>query len=319
MRTIVRAVSILLFVVVLVVAAAVAWAMTTANSRYNRSWDVHAATFPIPFPPSDSDLAAAGPGANVDSVALAAAVTRGAHLVHSRLNCEGCHGPDLGGNVIIDAPVLGYWAAPNLTLGEGSVTKSFTAHEWDMAVRHGVRHDGRSSSMPCGEFVNLSDHELSDVVAYIRSNPPVDRLISHPRFGPVFAFLIATQRDMLPAYAIDHALAHVAEPPAAGPTPEFGRHIAQVCTGCHGPHFSGGKLDGDPNMPIVANITPHETGLKAWTEADFVKAMRDGHRPDGTAIAEAMPWKSFSLMDDVELRAVWAYLRTLPPRPKGQH
>lgn len=318
MRSLLRAVSILLLVVVLVVAAAVAWAMTTANARYGRSWSVHAATFPIPFPPTAADSAVAG-AAGADSVARQRAIERGAHLVHTRANCEGCHGPDLGGHAIIDVPILGYWAAPNLTLGEGSVTKGFTAHEWDLAVRHGVRHDGRSSSMPCGEFVNLSDHELSDIVAYVRSNPPVDRAIPRPRFGPVFAFLIATQPKMLPAFGIDHAVEHAVEPPAAAVTPEFGKHIAQVCTGCHGEHFSGGKLDGDPNMPIVANLTPDPTGLKGWSEADFLKAMRDGRRPDGSAIAEAMPWKTFAQMDDVELRALWSYLRTLPPERKGGH
>ncbi|MEO8484288.1 MAG: hypothetical protein ABI634_18915 [Acidobacteriota bacterium] len=42
-------------------------------------------------------------------------------------------------------------------------------------------------------------------------------------------------------------------------------------------------------MPIVANITPHETGLKGWTEADFFRALREGKRKDGTDILTAMP------------------------------
>jgi mono/diheme cytochrome c family protein len=308
-----------LLAVVLLVLCAVGWAIATANARYSRSWNVHAADFPIPFPPTAADSAAAGPGGNADSVALQRAMERGAHLVTTRIGCTGCHGADLSGSVLIDVPVVGYYAAPNLTPGEGSVTKGFTAHEWDMAVRHGVRHNGRSSSMPCNELVNLSDHELSDIAAYVTHVPPVNKSLSPPRMGPVFSFLVATDPKMLAAYGIDHAAAHAAEPPPAAVTPEFGKHISLVCTGCHGPQFSGGKVAGDPNMPLVANLTPDPTGIKDWSEADFVNSIRTGKRPDGTAINVAMPWKTYAQMDDIELKAIYAYLRTVPARPKGMH
>ena len=70
-------------------------------------------------------------------------------------------------------------------------------------------------------------------------------------------------------------------------------------------------------MPIVANLTPHETGLKDWTEADFFRALREGKRKDGSAILAAMPWKAYGQMNDVEIKALWAYLRTVSPIPKG--
>lgn len=319
MRSLLRVLLFALLAVVVLALGGWFWATATANSRYNRTWTVHDATFAVPFPPTAADSAANGPSGSPDSVALERAVQRGAHLIGARVGCFGCHGADLGGQVIIDVPILGYYAAPNLTSGKGGITQGFSAQQWDMAVRHGVRHTGLSSSMPCGEFVNLTDHELSDIIAYVKSVPPVDREIAPPRFGPVFAFMLATDPTMLPAFGIDHAAAHAVEPPAPAPTPEFGRHIAQVCTGCHGEHLSGGKVQGDPNMPFVANITAHETGLKDWTEADFVTALRLGKRPDGTAIAEAMPWKMYGQMEDVELGALWAYLRTVPPRPRGTH
>lgn len=299
--------------------AAIALAYGVAHARYHKHWAAHTAAFPIPFPATAADSAAAGRGGNPDSVALARAVARGAHLVQTRVGCHSCHGPDLGGGVIIDVPVVGYWAAPNITTGDGGVTRGFGPREWDLAVRHGVRHDGRTSSMPCDEFSNLSDHELSDIVAYVRSMPPVDKHVAHVRIGPVFAVLLATHPKMFAAYGIDHAAAHAVEPPLAAATPEFGRHIAQVCTGCHGPNLSGGKVDGDPNMPIVANLTPHASGLAGWTESDFVTALREGRRPDGSRISEAMPWSVYGHMDDVELHALWAYLRTVPARPKGGH
>jgi len=221
--------------------------------------------------------------------------------------------------VMINQTLVGYWAPPNLTAGNGSVTSGFSAADWDRAVRHGVRHTGQSSSMPSTEFANLSDHELSDIVAYIGAQPPVDRPSQPVGIGPVFAFVVAFGKDTLPAFTIDHQRPHAVEAPAETVNAELGEHIAQVCRGCHGERLSGGKVAGDPNMPIVANLTPHETGLKGWTEADFIRALREGRRKDGTTILTAMPWKAYGQMNDVELKALWAYLQTVPPVAKGNH
>lgn len=45
--------------------------------------------------------------------------------------------------------------------------------------------------------------------------------------------------------------------------------------------------------------------------------MREGKRKDGTLISEFMPWKAYGQMSDSELRAIWAYLRTVPAVEKG--
>jgi hypothetical protein len=65
----------------------------------------------------------------------------------------------------------------------------------------------------------------------------------------------------------------------------------------------------------AANLTP--TGLGSWSEADFLRAMRTGRRPDGSGIDTSMPWPYFAQMTDVELRAIWEYLGVLSPRPTG--
>jgi mono/diheme cytochrome c family protein len=306
-------------------------ARVIAGRKYNQRWTTHDASFAIPFPLTAAELEAlraerlAG-GAPVDNplagvdlgaAALVRAIERGEHLVKTRVACEGCHGPDLGGKVVIDQAIVGHWAAPNLTLGAGSVTRGFSAADWDRAVRHAVRHTGQSSSMPSTEFLNLSDHELSDIVAYVRSRPPVDRTMKPIGIGPVFSFVVAFDAGALPAFTIDHLKAHPIEPPVEAASAELGGHIAQVCRGCHGEHLSGGKVAGDPNMPLVANLTPHETGLKGWTEADFFRALREGKRKDGTDILPQMPWKAYGQMKDVELKALWTYLQAVPPVAKG--
>jgi mono/diheme cytochrome c family protein len=322
-----------LLAILVIALGAYFWAYHVATGRYEKQWSVHKADFPIPFPLKDDEMAAlrsdriaAGAsaddplaGMDLQAVALERAIGRGRHIVDSRTSCNACHGNDFGGGTIVDIVFVGHWVAPNLTSGEGSVTKGFTANDWDRAVRHGVRHNGQSSSMPSGDFINLSDHELSDIVAYIRSMPPVNRDMGAVKLGPMFVFMIATDPRALVAFTIAHDQPHAVEPPVEAPSVELGQHIVQVCRGCHGPQLSGGKLAGDPDMPIVANLTPHATGLKSWGESDFFRALREGKRKDGTEISELMPWKAYGQMTDTELKAVWAYLQTVPAVEKGNH
>lgn len=218
----------------------------------------------------------------------------------------------------MDEPMVARWIAPNITTGKGSVTIGYTASDWDHAVRHGLRRGGLTSTMPSIDFVNLSDHELSDIVAYIRSMPPVDRDPGKVELGPVFTVMLALDKGPLAAFGMDHLKPHSVDPPPAAVNAEFGAHLVQVCRGCHGANLSGGKLQGDPNMPIVANLTPHETGLGGWTEADFTRALREGKRPDGRDLSPYMPWKAYGNMSDTEIQAMWAYLQSLEPIDKGE-
>ena len=65
----------------------------------------------------------------------------------------------------------------------------------------------------------------------------------------------------------------------------------------------------------AANLTPdRETGLGArYTEAAFIKTIRTGKKPEGEALAPPMPWPVYAKMTDEDLKAVFAYLRTLAP------
>ena len=65
------------------------------------------------------------------------------------------------------------------------------------------------------------------------------------------------------------------------------------------------------------NLTPdQQTGLGKWSEADFIKLARTGLRPNGTMVdTTQMPVPSFRNMTDVELKATYNYLRTLPALP----
>ncbi len=62
----------------------------------------------------------------------------------------------------------------------------------------------------------------------------------------------------------------------------------------------------------LAAITP--TGIGHYTEADFIRAMREGKRPSGAPIGAAMPWKAFGNYKDDELRSIFQFLKTVPPK-----
>lgn len=58
--------------------------------------------------------------------------------------------------------------------------------------------------------------------------------------------------------------------------------------------------------------------MGSWTEQDFFAVMREGKRPNGAIInSEFMPWKATMNMSDDEIRALWLYLRTVPPKEVG--
>jgi mono/diheme cytochrome c family protein len=252
----------------------------------------------------------------------AASIERGKRFTRAIAKCVVCHGDDLGGEVMIDNVFLARLASVNLTRGNGGRGNSLTDGQIVTAIRHGVGGDGRSLFiMPSGMYQHLSDDDVAAIVAYIRSVPPVDRVTPVARLGPVARVLVAAgkAKGMYEASEIDHtAKRRVA--PAIGPTAEYGAYLVTVggCKVCHGPTLSGGEIEDGPPSPVPAsNITPD--GLKAYDEAAFFRALREGKRPGGTTINPVMPWKLTREMNDVEIRAVWNYLQTVPPKPFGNH
>jgi cytochrome c553 len=72
---------------------------------------------------------------------------------------------------------------------------------------------------------------------------------------------------------------------------------------------------GPWGVSYASNLTPDpETGIGKWTEKMFVEAMRSGrHLGKGRPILPPMPWESIAAATDQDLKAIFAYLRTLPP------
>jgi cytochrome c553 len=318
MKKLLKILAVILAILILIVIGGYVWATMATNSARSQTFSVHAYDLPIPFPLSETE--AAGLGESERSLRAGdLAIERGRHLVESRYVCTECHGTNFGGGTMIDAFPIGTLLGPNITTGKGSRAVSYTPADWDRIVRHGVKPDGRPAVMPSEDFKLMSDQELSDVVSYIRSRPPVDNEVAAPSFGPLGKFLVATGQIRLSASVIDtHQGTHVKQPPATAATAEFGKHIAAICVGCHRENLAGGPIvGGDPSWAPARNLTPHADGLGKATYEQFVKAMREGIRSDGQPLKPPMnalmPYAQ--KMTDVEMQAVWAYLRSVPAAP----
>ncbi len=244
-------------------------------------------------------------------------LARGRHLGVAIAQCSFCHGDDLGGRSLADDPWVGRLWAPNLTSGRGGLPPDYRDEDLARAIRHGVDRDGRALAlMPSDQLRALSDEDLAAIVAWLRGVPPVDGPSRERVVGPLTRAVLASglAPDLLAAERIDHTT-----PPPPGPEPAanaaYGEYLVAVgiCRVCHRPDLEGGlhplSLPGEPPPPDLTASGP----LGGWSEADFVRSLRTGIAPDGRVVdPEFMPWPRYGQMSDLELRALFAYLRTLP-------
>jgi mono/diheme cytochrome c family protein len=242
-----------------------------------------------------------------------ASVTRGRHLATAVNQCLNCHGDNLAGKVFVDNPVMGQIYSTNLTRGKGGTGARYSDLDYIRAIRHGIGRDGKPLlAMPADAFFYLSDPDLASIIAYVKSVPAVDAVLPPRKVGPLArALYLATDFPLIPGENLPHDQPPPAEVPRAVNT-EYGGYLATIagCKSCHLPDLNGGvPIEGNV---LSANLTP--TGIGKWTEADFVKAMRSGIKPDGRVLSAVMPWPYIRHMTDDELRALWVYLRSLPPK-----
>lgn len=262
-----------------------------------------------------------------------ARLERGHYLVEAVTGCFGCHSthdwslpgaPEQAGekgagrNMSEEGDFPGTVIAPNITPDPETGAGKWSDDAFARAIREGIGHDGRAlfPLMPYQSYRGLSDEDIASVVVYLRSIPavrnslpktelkfPVSRLIfgaPHPITNPV------------PQQVISSAV-------------ERGAYLTKLatCDGCHTPikggqpiagmEFGGGSPIKTPSGTVSsANITPDASGISYYDESLFLQAMRTG-QVKARKLNPAMPWYGFSKMTDDDLKAVFAYLRTLTP------
>jgi len=268
--------------------------------QFNKTYDVRVETVIIP---TDSD-----------------SIEHGNHL--AAVLCAECHGEDLGGTPNWKVlPGLATISPPNITSGKGSAIADFTNEDLVRVLRHGVKPDGKSVFiMPSMYFYYLSDDDLGDLLAYVKSIPPVDRsnemgedtqltflgnvVYGAGAFGNQLNATMINQ-DNRPSFF-----------PEPGVTAEYGEYLVNTngCRACHSAQLAGGKPP-DPNSPLAPNLTPGGE-LIAWTDADFIQTLRTGVALSGHPLdPKFMPWPFKGKMTDDELKAIFLYLQSLPKLP----
>jgi len=247
-----------------------------------------------------------------------ASIERGRYLFATR-GCAECHGSNGAGRHFIDDGAMQV-RGPNISPGPGSVVRQYQAVDWERAIRHGVKPDGRPAIiMPSEDYNRLTDADLAALVGYVLQLAPAEGGPALLQLPPPVLVLYGLGLIPDAASRIDHSLP-AQQAVAEGLNLEHGRYVANICIGCHGEKLSGGKIPGGPpDWPAAANLTPGEGGaMGPYAEAKaFAAMMRSGKRADGSVI-KAMPFESLAQLSDTDLGALQLFLRNLPARPAGQ-
>lgn len=169
--------------------------------------------------------------------------------------------------------------------------------------------------MPYAWYRVLSDEDLASVIVYVRSLPPVRNWL--PRM---------TIPEQYRIYVHPTALTGSVPDPDLSTPVKHGEYLVRLaqCGECHTPgpvyrlmkglEFSGGTpINVGGKAVASANITPDPSGISYYDQAQFVTTIRTGKVGGARQLSSAMPWWFFRHMTDEELKAIFAFLRTLKP------
>lgn len=272
-------------------------------------------------------------------------IARGEYLYKYGNQCWGCHTPGtpadpgalpVGGrefDLSKIGPGFGRFYATNLTPDKETGIGDWTDTELVRAIREGVDKEGLMlfPIMPAEYYKGISDRDALAIVAYMRTLPPTRNLIPANRYSFATKALSALKL-VQPQPAITQPIIA----PSPGATAEYGKYLAtngSGCAECHTPrnlnngkviwdkllgggNFAlGGEIEKLPAGAYAPNLTmDKETGIGNWTEEQFITSMRNGTRPDGTVMLTVMPYPYYSFWTDDDLKAVYRYLKTVPPQ-----
>lgn len=253
---------------------------------------------------------------------------RGKALMNGIVACGNCHTPQgpngpvpgmelAGGTPFDEKPFTAY--ASNITPDPETGIGRWTDEQLMTAIREGKRPDGSliGPPMPYEFYRHLSDNDVRAIVAYLRSVPAVKNAV--PR---------SVYRMPLPA-AYGPPVGSVPEVPRTDAV-AYGAYMAGPlghCLECHTPMLPDGRRDmtraglggehftGPWGTTVSRNITSDkEHGLGLWTDAQIKRAITEGVRADGTRLGPPMGFHFYKNIDEADLTALVAYLRTLPPK-----
>ncbi|HXY03964.1 MAG TPA: cytochrome c [Terriglobales bacterium] len=263
-------------------------------------------------------------------------LARGKYLVEGLVQCFLCHSEidyahrgtqplhgKKGGGFVFPAdesevPLPYRVVAPNISPDPDYGAGKWKDSDFVRALRQGIGHDGRTlfPLMPFNYFRHLSDADLASIIVYERSIAPVH--IQRPK--------TELPQDVMQTLQPLPPLERVPEPDKSSPG-KYGEYLVTVghCDLCHTPvdekgnalagmSFAGGAPMVGPWGTTVAslNLTPDPSGISYFDERMFIDTIRNGS-VKARLLSNAMPWGYFRNLTDEDLKAIFAYLRTLKP------
>ncbi len=251
-----------------------------------------------------------------------------AHCTHCHLSMDQLETAEAG-NVVMKGGFefglpIGKWRAPNITPDPETGIGRYTDGELYRLMRHNILPSGRATIdlMP---FTTMSEYDVKSILAYLRIIPPIKNEvpITEPNFlgKALLRFVI---RPVPPKAPIEERV-------EKDSSIVYGKYLAESvanCRGCHtkrdlktgeyiGPFYAGG-LTFEPAIETgmwtfnTPNLTSDPaTGIMAdWTEATFINRFKVVGRFHKTS---PMPWGAFKQMDEIDLKAIYRFLKSLPP------
>lgn len=267
-------------------------------------------------------------------------IARGEYLANHVSVCIDCHstrdwsrfsGPPTPGTLGKGGDLFdqkfgfpGVYYAKNIT-PEG--ISRYTDGELFRTITTGVSKEGRAMFpvMPFHYYGQMDEEDIKSIIAYIRTLAPIKSQVPESKSDFPMNFIINT---------IPHKASFTKLPPKTDVI-NYGKYLtnAASCVECHtrfekgslvaGTEFGGGREFPFPDGSIVraANISSdEETGIGGWDDETFVSLFK-AHSDSATLNTKLnlgdfnsiMPWTMFGKMHDEDLKAIFAYLKTVKP------
>jgi mono/diheme cytochrome c family protein len=254
---------------------------------------------------------------------------RGEYLAKAG-GCVGCHTearegatPFAGGRAL--KTPFGTFYGPNITPHPQAGIGRWSEADFARALHEGVRPDGANyyPAFPYTSFTRITDADVRDLWAYLRSLPPSAQPSRPHELGPLYRarFTLGIWKGLF------FERGRFVADSQKNASVNRGAYLVQAlghCGECHTPRnflggakkerfLAGGKLPDGGGTP---NLTPAR--LKDWSEAELRDVLSSGLLPDGDVLGETMGEvvrNTTSQLTKADLDALIAYLRSLPPLP----
>lgn len=257
---------------------------------------------------------------------------RGRYIATALSGCSYCHSPhnwsapgtpfvagmEGAGEILPYADLPGRIVAANLTPDPETGAGRWTDDQLARAIREGVGHDGRAlfPIMPYSHYREMTDEDVASVVVYLRSLPAVRNPVPPTEIIFPVKYLIRSAPKPLTSPVNE---------PSSSDLAKRGARLVNLagCVDCHTPQVRGENvpgLDFAGGFPFAGpwgfvaseNITPDPSGISYYDEALFLEVMHTG-QVKARALSPVMPIKVYKNLTDDDLKAMFAYLRTLRP------